>query len=172
MNAEYDKGYQSGYDAGYKRAMLDYGLEDDKPCEDVVDAISELIKHKQEMQNDFGWNTTLQKALDAAIEALKAQPCEDCVRISDIVKVLTNNRVHFGDMVKITSEFKSLPPVTPKPRTGHWVSKHIVDDCDGVITWYECSECGRRIDSPFTEEVTLKDYPYCHCGAKMEGVSE
>lgn len=31
MNAEYDKGYQSGYDAGYKRAMLDYGLEDDKP---------------------------------------------------------------------------------------------------------------------------------------------
>lgn len=59
-----------------------------------------------------------------------------------------------------------------KSKTGHWIPKHIVDDCSGVITWYECSECGRRIDEPFTEEFILKDYPCCHCGAKMEGVKE
>ena len=35
MNPEYDKGYQSGYDAGYKRARIDYGLESD-PCPDCV----------------------------------------------------------------------------------------------------------------------------------------
>ena len=35
--------------------------------------INELVRHKQEMQNDFGWNTTLQTALDVAIEALKKE---------------------------------------------------------------------------------------------------
>lgn len=54
-----------------------------------------------------------------------------------------------------------------QPKTGHWVSKHIVDDCNGVVTWYECSECGRSVDETITEEFMLKDYPYCHCGAKM-----
>lgn len=52
MNAEYDKGYQSGYDAGYKRAMLDYGLEDDKPCENaVLNKIRAEIE--MEKQEDF-----------------------------------------------------------------------------------------------------------------------
>lgn len=54
-----------------------------------------------------------------------------------------------------------------KPKTGHWISKHIVDDCNGVVTWYECSECGRCVAETITEEFMLKDYPYCHCGAKM-----
>ena len=33
--------------------------------------ISELIRHRNEVQNDFGWNTSLLCTLDAAIEALK-----------------------------------------------------------------------------------------------------
>lgn len=43
---------------------------------------------------------------------------------------------------------------------------------------YMCSECGRQIsyvhtmfrDKSFDEEARdfLKDYPYCHCGARME----
>ena len=35
MNEEFDKGYQSGYDAGYRRARIDYGLEDDE-CADCI----------------------------------------------------------------------------------------------------------------------------------------
>lgn len=70
----------------------------------------------------------------------------------------------YRDCEKILAD---LPSVQPKPKTGHWISKHIVDDCNGVVTWYECSECGRSIDAPITEEFMLKDYPYCHCGAKM-----
>jgi len=30
--------------------------------------------------------------------------------------------------------------------------------------WYKCSCCGRTIH---TVEANLKEYPYCHCGAKM-----
>lgn len=36
--------------------------------------IAELIRHRKEVQNDFGWNTSTLNALDAAIEALKAEP--------------------------------------------------------------------------------------------------
>lgn len=58
---EYDKGYQNGYDAGYKREMLDYGLEDDKPCEDavsrqaVLDGVDRYIYKSQSTgtQDDF-----------------------------------------------------------------------------------------------------------------------
>ena len=46
-------------------------------------AIDELARHKNEVQNDFGWNTTLLNSLDAAIEALKAEPCENCDKWED-----------------------------------------------------------------------------------------
>lgn len=41
--------------------------------------IAELIRHKKEVQNDFGWNTTLLSSLDAAINALEQEPCEDAI---------------------------------------------------------------------------------------------
>ena len=40
---------------------------------------------------------------------------------------------------------------------GEWV---IVDDCEQFIA--KCSVCGRIEDSRL-----VKDYPFCHCGAKM-----
>ena len=40
---------------------------------------AELIRHRNEIQNDFGWNTSLLSALDAAIEDLSTEPNRDCV---------------------------------------------------------------------------------------------
>lgn len=34
--------------------------------------------------------------------------------------------------------------------------------------FYICSKCNREIDV-MTPDESLDDYPYCHCGAKMEG---
>lgn len=48
-------------------------------------------------------------------------------------------------------------------KTGHWIKQHI-----GQITTYKCSECGRIVKDDTGYDVT-KDYPYCNCGAKMEG---
>ena len=47
-----------------------------------------------------------------------------------------------------------LPPVTPKPKTGHWITKpHIYG-----VTF--CSECGF--------ELRINDTKFCpNCGAKM-----
>lgn len=48
-------------------------------------------------------------------------------------------------------------------KIGHWIPKHI-----GQVTSYQCSLCGRFILDDTGNEVT-KDYPFCNCGAKMEG---
>ena len=38
---------------------------------------------------------------------------------------------------------------------------------------YKCSECGRLlVDITDGLKMVAKHYPYCHCGAKMDGKSE
>jgi len=51
--------------------------------------------------------------------------------------------------------------------TGEWIMQ--LHNCDGEF--YTCSVCGRMIRvSPYVEDnETLKDYPFCHCGADMRG---
>jgi hypothetical protein len=55
-------------------------------------------------------------------------------------------------------------------KTGHW----ILNDNQGVqavgFLTYHCSECGREICSKYHGKISLlKEYPYCHCGARMVG---
>lgn len=50
-------------------------------------------------------------------------------------------------------------------KTGHWIRI-----TNGAITEkYICSKCGRQIKDCGIENLLLIKYPYCHCGAKMEG---
>lgn len=45
--------------------------------------------------------------------------------------------------------------------------KWIVQDKGIIVTSYRCSECGRVVRDDTWYDVTV-DYPYCHCGAKMD----
>lgn len=140
--------------------------------------VNELVRHKQEMQNDFGWNTTLQTALDAAITALKADPCGDAVSREAALKAFgelpheyqtKEQRARTGGIAACQSIVRYLPPAIPKPRTGKW----ILNDNQGVqavgYLTYHCSDCGREICSKYHGKISLlKEYPYCHCGARME----
>ena len=47
-------------------------------------------------------------------------------------------------------------------KTGQW----ICGDTGLMVMEYKCSECGRTVRDD-TEYDVYKDYPYCHCGAKM-----
>ena len=47
--------------------------------------------------------------------------------------------------------------------TGQWVEIRRYD----TKARYMCSECGRKITSGLMNPE--KSYPYCHCGARMEG---
>ncbi|WP_303834678.1 hypothetical protein [Ruminococcus flavefaciens] len=53
-----------------------------------------------------------------------------------------------------------MPAADVQPiRRGRWI---IADDVEHFIAI--CSECGRTEDSR-----DIKDMPYCHCGARMDG---
>lgn len=54
-------------------------------------------------------------------------------------------------------------------RRGRW--KIASNDPYDKVKFYRCSECGRLISiAPFYEVgKSLDEFPYCHCGAKMEG---
>lgn len=79
--------------------------------------------------------------LEACIQRMKTEPCEDCISRSVQLKV----------------------------KTGRWIkNKEQGVQAVGYLT-YHCSECGREISSKYHGKVSLlKEYPYCHCGAKME----
>ena len=50
-------------------------------------------------------------------------------------------------------------------KKAHWIKEESIYGWDKHS--YQCSECGRSIHLDTVVE-DLYDYPYCHCGAKME----
>lgn len=61
---------------------------------------------------------------------------------------------------------KDFPSVAPTHKKGHWIKQENTKTTD----LYRCSICGRSII--LCKGAFLKDYPYCHCGAEMQGVEE
>ena len=56
------------------------------------------------------------------------------------------------------------PSVQPERKTGHWI------EMSSANHTYKCSECGRLLVNVTDGKNNIsKHYPYCHCGAKMEG---
>ena len=65
---------------------------------------------------------------------------------------------------KSAKELSKLPPVTPKPKTGHWIYDYVSADGHKV---YHCSECGCYLKPKHSEP--LNSFKWCSlCGAKME----
>lgn len=78
------------------------------------------------------------------------------------------------EFLRVTNPFdylrkriNDLQPVTPQPKVGRWIKSTGYDDRDH---FYSCSECGRNIN--LICGAKLADYPYCHCGAKIQEVEE
>ena len=56
------------------------------------------------------------------------------------------------------------PTVQPERKTGRWIEMLSTNHT------YKCSECGRLlVNITDGKNKVAKNYPYCHCGAKMEG---
>lgn len=115
--------------------------------------------------------TIKQSECDRLIKALEQEPCEDAVSREDALTALT------GDITGYTIEdyiartrvrLQNLPPVTPKPRTGHW--RHY----EGMLI---CSECGTEFYDDIIEYCGDDVPKWCpDCGCRMfepkEGESE
>lgn len=75
----------------------------------------------------------------------------------------------YGDYIPaIISRIKITPTAdVVEVRHGEWI--HSVKECDANYYYhcFTCSLCGRIVTKQYEEEI--KDLPYCHCGAKMDG---
>lgn len=107
---------------------------------------------------------TLDKYLTIA-ECLpqEQEPCEDAISRQAAIDALKNledlqgRNVFTKNGLYPWNVIAQLPSVTPKQRTGHWISHY---DEDEKVGWYECGRC-------HTERAFNTDY--CpDCGAKME----
>ena len=130
------------------------------------------------------WNDMPKKeALDMAIQALKQEPicpshgvdCEDCpaykpqepcddaisrqaaiIALDDRMSSLDNVDMQIA-MGFAKGIIYDLPPVTPQPKTGHWI-------LDADREHGRCSECGCKEDLVDGHS----SYKWCsNCGAKM-----
>jgi DNA-directed RNA polymerase subunit RPC12/RpoP len=97
--------------------------------------------------------------------------------LDDLILEVLHNNFDCGNTYgyKVADEIIALlPSVTPQePKTGHWIlNKNQGVKATGYLT-YHCSECGREISSKYHGKISLlKEYPFCHCGAKMVELQE
>ena len=59
----------------------------------------------------------------------------------------------------------NAPTIEPERKTGRWIKKTIKKKIEND---YSCSECGRHVSVMRGYDVRMV-YPFCHCGAEMEG---
>lgn len=123
------------------------------------DAIVCLKGIKNYGRDTFTEQSDWQTSLEMAIKALEQESCEDAIS-----RQVAINSIWDGTNMDIyTSEVKesleALPPVTPKPKTGHWKYRDL-----GNARHLYCSEC---------KLASLTEYDFCpNCGAKMIELQE
>lgn len=87
-----------------------------------------------------------------------------------LIKKLLSYQIMSGGVLQ---DIRDQPTIDYAPvRHGEW---RLVEDDHAGTQWLQCSECWRRVllddSTNFTSEDLsrlTKQYPYCHCGAKME----
>ena len=73
---------------------------------------------------------------------------DDLIQRQAVLDILS---LYLNDTTMIEEDVKALPPVTPQPKTGHWVYKNLKGQF--------CSAC---------DEQSVWKFNYCpNCGAKM-----
>lgn len=87
---------------------------------------------------------------------LEQEPCEDCVSRQAVLDLM---QIKIGGKELYTAIYE-LPPVTPQPKTGHW----IVEESEFNI-YVKCSCCNYIVNYFWSD---CNKAPYCpNCGAKM-----
>lgn len=130
------------------------GIEFDIDIPKEVDRYRQMLKHPV-VKHVMGMDEE-QEQIDF-VQSHKKIPVTltvegDCISRQAVLDVIEREQFK-GDAI---SEIEKLPPVTPKPKTGHWIDREIYD----ADRW-KCSECGRT--EPYKEN-------YCpKCGADMRG---
>lgn len=75
-----------------------------------------------------------------------------------------------GDTLGTTEQTHEAVKMAVEALQERKTRKWITVDKGLIVTLYKCSECGRMAIDDSGYDV-CRDYPYCHCGAKMEEIA-
>lgn len=94
-------------------------------------------------------------ALEIGIKALEQEPCEDAISRQAVIEIAESSKSNWIDNSVLFKRVNELPPVTPKPKTGHWIYRVV-----GIYRYASCSECNK---------MQVDESNYCpNCGVEME----
>ena len=113
-------------------------------------------------------------------EALKQEPCEDCVSRQAVLDMVRKNtfRLTFAEEHNceghiawsaeavysdvLEGALLELPSLTPTQKTGKWLNKNT----NGHYFYGKCSKCGQEfcVDTWYTQNMNY----YPNCGERME----
>ena len=101
----------------------------------------------------------IEECLRIAIKALEQEPCEDAISRQAVLDIAKTSKSNWIDNSVLFKKVNNLPPVTPQPKTGHWIDIMVGDmpaqACDRCNTFYPLAYTGGG-------------HKYCpNCGAKM-----
>jgi len=106
-----------------------------------------------ETEKDYYWKTNYQ------------QPCDDCISREAVLDIIMpycqdddGSVGNTGDLRNALDDIESLPPVTPKEKTGYWIYKNLKGQfcsaCDKQSVWKfnYCPNCGLKMVEPQQSE--------------------
>ena len=133
----------------------------------------EYIKHTGNGESAYK-NCRQENALNMAIEALSAEPCEDAISRKAIIEYYDSDE--YKSISRVTRNglldfVEDLPSVSPARKKGKWIGhgehcENIGVIPNGLAAYEWCSNCDCAID---VREWHRNSYKYCpNCGAEME----
>ena len=144
--------------------------------EKYINALKDIKNYLQdriELEKDILFDREQAKidveALEIAIKLLMQEPCEDAISRQAVLDLVNSDWKYEG----LETDVASLPPVTPQPKTEHWVEENI-DKWGRKIS---CSECGCPPPFEYVSDGdvysangygVINKTKFCpNCGAKM-----
>ena len=97
-----------------------------------------------------------------------AKPCGDYISRQAVLNLFNKSDEYSWKTSWIRRKIEKMPSVEPERKVGKWI--RFIEGDDIIHTGYMCSECKRTIK--VFKGVKLKQFPYCHCGAKMVDEAE
>lgn len=103
------------------------------------------------------------EAFEVAFRALEQEPCDNAVSRQAVLDKKELIELEDGQSFYCISpeDVETLPPVTPQPKTGHWIHFASSDDCSEcgwstgkyISPSKYCPNCGCRMVEPQESEV-------------------
>ena len=98
------------------------------------------------------------------MKLIEADAALEAIRTMQTYKLFSGDDMILIDKAQVQTELMMLPSAQPERKTGRWI------EMSSANHTYKCSECGRLLVNVTDGKNNIsKHYPYCHCGAKMEG---